>query len=231
MLIPKPKCLVSILPQFNHKSKYVICLSTTLTNHNYSVPPNLNFEIDDLEQEWTFSRKFDYIHSQMMIGAFQDWPKYVGQCYEFLEPNGYLEMHDIDFVIKCDDGSLPSNSALVRWNNYMHDGANKAGFPLDAIAHVPSMMRKAGFVDVVATPIKWPINTWPKDKRFKELGKWVSENFNWGAESMSLALFTRALGWSVQEVQVFAAAMRADLRNRKIHAYWNFWIIHGRKAA
>lgn len=166
----------------------------------------------------------------MMIGAFQDWPKYVSQCFEFLEPNGHLEMHDIDFVIKCDDGSLPSNSALVRWNNYMHDGANKAGFPLDAIAHVPSMMRKAGFVDVVATPIKWPINTWPKDKRFKELGKWVSENFNWGAESMSLALFTRALGWSVQEVQVFAAAMRADLRNRKIHAYWNFWIIHGRKA-
>lgn len=37
-----------------------------------SVPPNLQFEVDDLEKEWNFSQKFDYIHSQLMIGAFQD---------------------------------------------------------------------------------------------------------------------------------------------------------------
>lgn len=147
----------------------------------------------------------------------------------FLETDGYLEVHDIDMVIKCDDGTLPTNSALVRWHNYMHDAATKAGFPLDAISHVPQMMKDAGFVDVVAIPHKWPINTWPKDRKFKELGKWVSENFNWGAESMSLALFTRALGWSIEEVQVFAAALRADLRNKKMHAYWNFWVIYGRK--
>ncbi|KAF1918679.1 S-adenosyl-L-methionine-dependent methyltransferase [Ampelomyces quisqualis] len=195
----------------------------------HNVPPNLSFEIDDLEQDWTFSRKFDYIHSQMMCGAFTDWPRYIDQCFEFLEPGGHLELHDIDLVIRCDDGSLPTNSTLVRWHNYMHDGAQKAGFPLDAVSHVPDMMQRSGFVDVVATPVKWPINTWPKDKKFKELGKWVSENFNWGAESMCLALFTRALGWSIEEVQVFAAAMRADLKNRKLHAYWNFWIIHGRK--
>lgn len=165
----------------------------------------------------------------MMIGGFSDWPRFISQCFNFLETDGYLEIHDIDLVIKCDDGSLPTNSALVRWHNYMHDGASKAGFPLDRISYVPEMMRKAGFVDIVSVPHKWPINTWPKDKKYKELGKWVSENFNWGAESMSLALFTRALGWSVQEVQVFAAALRADLRNRKLHAYWNFYTIHGRR--
>lgn len=147
----------------------------------------------------------------------------------FLETDGYLEVHDIDFVIKCDDGSLPTNSALVRWHNYMHDAAAKASFPLDAISRVPEMMKAAGFVDVVATPIKWPINTWPKDKKHKELGRWVTENFSWGCESMSLALFTRALGWSAEEVQVFMAAVRTDLRNRKLHAYWNFWIVYGRK--
>ncbi|EAT81458.2 hypothetical protein SNOG_10959 [Parastagonospora nodorum SN15] len=140
----------------------------------HNVPPNLNFEIDDLEQDWTFSRKFNYIHSQMMIGAFSDWPRYISQCFNFLETDGYLEVHDIDLVIKCDDGSLPTNSALVRWHNYMHDGASKAGFPLDRISYVPEMMRKAGFVDIVSVPHKWPINTWPKDKKFKELGKWVS---------------------------------------------------------
>ena len=132
-------------------------------------------------------------------------------------------------MIKCDDGSLPADSALSRWHEYMHDAANKAGFPLDAISHVPQMMKDAGFVDIVATPIRWPINPWPKDAKFKELGRWVMENFTWGCESMCLALFTRVLNWSLEEVQVFMALVRADLRNKKMHAYWNFWIIHARK--
>jgi SAM-dependent methyltransferase len=195
----------------------------------HNVPPNLTFEIDDLEQEWTFSRKFDYIHSQLMTGGIQDWPRYIGQSFNFLESGGYLEVQDIDLVIRCDDGSLPTNSTLVRWHNYMHDAGSKMGFPLDQISNVANMMRDAGFVDVVATPHKWPINTWPKDRKYKEVGKWVSENFNWGAESMSLALFTRGLGWSVDEVRVFAAALRADLRNTKLHAYWNFWVVYGRR--
>lgn len=50
--------------------------------HN-SVPPNLEFEVDDLEQPWMFSRKFDYIHCQLMIGALQDWPKFFNQSFEY----------------------------------------------------------------------------------------------------------------------------------------------------
>ena len=46
---------------------------------------------------------------------------------------------------------------------------------------------------------------------------------------MSLALFTRALGWSVDGLTIFLAQVRADLKNRNYHAYWNFWAIYGRK--
>lgn len=113
----------------------------------------------------------------------------------------------------------------------MHEAANIAGFPLDAIAHVPDMMRGAGFEDVVAQPVKWPINTWPRDPKHKELGRWAMENFSWGCESMSLALFTRVLGWTHDEVRVLMALVRRDLRNKKIHAYWNFWIVYGRRPA
>ncbi len=111
----------------------------------------------------------------------------------------------------------------------MHEAANLAGFPLDAIKYVPEMVKDAGFEEVVAIPIKWPINTWARDKKHKEVGLWALENFSWGCESMSLALFTRALGWSADEVRVFMAQVRTDLRNRKYHAYWNFWVIYGRK--
>lgn len=111
----------------------------------------------------------------------------------------------------------------------MHEAANISGFPLDAIKHVPGMIKDAGFKNVVAVPIKWPINTWPRDKKHKEIGLWSSENFSWGCESMSLALFTRALGWTAKEVSDFMLQVRADLRNKRFHAYWNFWAIYGQK--
>jgi len=45
------------------------------------VPPNLKFEIDDVEEEWTWG-KFDYIHLRTMNASFNDWPKFFKQCYE-----------------------------------------------------------------------------------------------------------------------------------------------------
>ena len=37
-----------------------------------------------------------------------------------------------------------------------------------------TFMEDAGFFNAVETIYKWPQNTWPKDKRYKELGKVVS---------------------------------------------------------
>jgi len=48
----------------------------------YSVPPNVRFEIDDLEEPWTFRGNFDYIHSRIMTLAFTDWRAYLQKCFE-----------------------------------------------------------------------------------------------------------------------------------------------------
>ena len=46
------------------------------------VPPNVHFELANLEEPWIFSYKFDYIHSCMMTGAFEDWPRFHQQAFE-----------------------------------------------------------------------------------------------------------------------------------------------------
>jgi SAM-dependent methyltransferase len=46
------------------------------------VAPNVQFEVDDLEEPWTFSHKFDFIHSRMMTGSFRDWPRFFEQSLE-----------------------------------------------------------------------------------------------------------------------------------------------------
>lgn len=46
------------------------------------VPPNVRFEVDDIEEPWLFSRPFDYIHSRMMTSSISNWKQLVQRAYE-----------------------------------------------------------------------------------------------------------------------------------------------------
>lgn len=48
-------------------------------------------------------------------------------------------------------------------------------------------------------------------------------------ESYCIALFTRVLGWSIEEFHVFAAAVRRELEDRSIHLYTKFYYVYGQK--
>jgi hypothetical protein len=48
----------------------------------FSVRPNVTFEVDDIEERWTFSQKFDFIHSRMMTVSIADWPKFFVHAFE-----------------------------------------------------------------------------------------------------------------------------------------------------
>lgn len=56
-------------------------LSTNASNI-YRVPPNVRFEIDDVEARWTYNHKFDYIHCRFMGNAIRNWDQLVDQCFE-----------------------------------------------------------------------------------------------------------------------------------------------------
>lgn len=57
--------------------------------------------------------------------------------------------------------------------------------------------------------------------RYKTLGLWCLENFSSALEAVCVALFTRVLDWSLDEVNVFLIDVRKDLKNKNCHAYFN----------
>ncbi|PNP85404.1 hypothetical protein FNYG_01233 [Fusarium nygamai] len=193
------------------------------------VPPNCVFEIDDLEKEWMWSEPFDFIFCRVMTGSFADMEKFVQNAYDNLEPGGYLEMQDLTYPIACDDGTLPPDCEVLRSGLLSIEASAKAGRAINLAPKYKSFLEKSGFVDVVEKQFKWPINEWPKDKHYKELGKWSYANINNGLEGLLLGLFTRFLGWSADEVRVFCIAMRKQLRDRSIHAYIPVYVVYGRK--
>ncbi|RSL46400.1 hypothetical protein CEP54_013863 [Fusarium duplospermum] len=193
------------------------------------VPPNVKFEIDDIDEEWTYTQPFDYIHSRMMNVSVKNWPEYLRKVYDNLAPGGWAEFQDVDAFMKSDDKTLTEEHALRKWNVLLAKAAKEHGTPFVEIDKLKDMMAEIGFVDIKEVPFKWPINRWPKEKKFKELGEWSKFNTDDLLEGLSMALFTRCLGWTSEEVNVFLVEARKDLNNPRIHAYWSIRTIYGRK--
>ncbi|OHE98946.1 hypothetical protein CORC01_05842 [Colletotrichum orchidophilum] len=211
------------------------------------LPPNVDFEIDDLEEDWVFDEPFDYIHSRLMTSSIADWKEYLQKCYELsplphylpinLAPGGYLELQEVDVGPSCDDGTLDhTTSALARYCALLYDASVKLGRPYQEIPKLADLMRDAevGFVDVEVKVFKWPTNGWPAADsddggRLRELGVWSGENIVAGLEALAMAPFTRAHGWSKEDVDAFLVDVKREMRDESIHAYGLVYSIVGRR--
>ncbi|KAF5512185.1 Secondary metabolism regulator LAE1 [Colletotrichum aenigma] len=203
-------------------------LSATQPGH---VPPNVRFEVDDIEDEWTFSQPFQYIHSRFMTSSIGDWRLFLQRCYDNLEPGGYVELQETAIFAKSDDDTLKPEHALSKWAEYLMEASIKLGAAWVDTPELRQLMVDIGFEDVALSTYKWPTNAWPKDPHFKELGMWNNENFMTGMEAITMAPMTRALEWLPEEVRVFLIDVRKEGNDRNIHAYWPQHILVGRKPA
>ncbi|KAK2051023.1 methyltransferase domain-containing protein [Colletotrichum caudatum] len=193
------------------------------------VPPNVRFEVDDIEDEWTFTQPFQYIHSRFMTSSIRDWKLYLQRCYDNLEPGGYLELQETAIFAKSDDGTLKPEHPLIKWAEYLMEASIKLGAAWVDTPELRELMLEVGFEGVTLHTYKWPTNSWPKDEHFKELGEWNNVNFTTGLEAITMAPLTRALDWSPEEVRLFLIDVRKDGNDRNIHAYWPQHILVGQK--
>ncbi|KAK4234771.1 Phosphoethanolamine N-methyltransferase [Achaetomium macrosporum] len=184
------------------------------------VPPNVEFFVDDLEDEWNFVHPFDFVYARFLTGSIRDWPKFFSQAYQHLKPGGYIEICDIISPLCCDDGTLTDDTPAQRWNKLLLEATRRLGAPLDTALQYKQQLIDAGYQNVVQVEYKWPTNTWPKDKKHKEIGAWNLTNMTAALQALSLMIFTTVLGWSVEEVELLLVDVRKDLKNRDIHAYW-----------
>ena len=53
-------------------------------NFGSRVPPNVKFEIDDVECGWIYEAPFDFIFCRYMAAGIKDWPKLVESVYEYV---------------------------------------------------------------------------------------------------------------------------------------------------
>lgn len=86
------------------------------------------------------------------------------------------------------------------------------------------LMREVGFTSVTLRPFKIPIGRWPSHPMLKEAGALQQVAMLEGIEALSLAIFTRCLGWQPEEVQVYLASVRREFTMRKTYTYWPWYV-------
>ncbi|KAK3950026.1 S-adenosyl-L-methionine-dependent methyltransferase [Pseudoneurospora amorphoporcata] len=192
------------------------------------VPPNCHFEVDDAEDEWIFSQQFDYVHLRLMFHAFKSHKEIMMSAFEQLNPGGWMEWQDYYPHIQSVDGSI-AGTALERWTRMYVEGGQRLGRDMLAPRRYKQWMEETGFINVVEEKLVIPGNPWPKGKDQKVMGVWQMTNFLEGVHAVSMTIFTKGLGMSPEEVEVFLVDVRKDIRNLGVHFYFLTYFVYGQK--
>lgn len=186
----------------------------------------------DLEGSWdTLERDWDFMHVRTLFGSIRSWSDMYTKMITYLKPGtGYIEHVEIDWVPRCDDNSLPSDSSLSQWAEKLLDAMDQYGRPMRVRPEeTQRRLGLAGFEDINETVIKAYYNAWPEDSHGKEVGNWFNLGLSNGLTALSYAAMVKWLGMSKEEVESLCNRVNKDICMLKYHAYCRIYIWTARK--
>ncbi|KAH7142053.1 S-adenosyl-L-methionine-dependent methyltransferase [Dactylonectria macrodidyma] len=174
-------------------------------------PPNCAFDVDVFEAEWLYHTPFDFIRARELEGCISDDDRLFQQALHHLVPGGHIEMQTVAAPFLSDDGSA------------------KFGKPVDCAPLWKAKLIAAGFEGVEEEIRKMPLGAWPKDPKLNEIGKFQAIQEAQAIESYTPQIFSSVLGWTQEEIQVFIAKVKNELKDPSIHLYLPVHFLWGRK--
>lgn len=124
---------------------------------------------------------------------------------------------------------MSPNYALIRFIDLMRQAMAVFGVNIVGPAQYAGQLRNAGFENVQEQIMKLPIGVWPRDRRMKVVGLYHRAVIYDGLQGIAMAPFTRALGWTKDQVEVFLVDIRKGLMDSKTHSYFPFYDVVARK--
>ncbi|CAN8100941.1 unnamed protein product [Discula destructiva] len=193
-----------------------------------NAPPNVSFIKEDSEKdEWIFAHRFDFIFLRMVVTCFDDHRTVIQKAFDNLNPGGWIELNDTVFELLCTDGSA-DGTHVQHWTDMILQGGEAAGRDFQSPKKYKQWLLDHGFVDVVEEIIPIPINPWPSDPKFMDIGRWELLNAVKGVRGLSWMLFKK-LGMTAEEIEDMVKSVVADFHDFSIHAFFPFYVVYGRK--
>ncbi|MCJ1372712.1 hypothetical protein MMC20_003937 [Loxospora ochrophaea] len=156
----------------------------------------------------------------MAYGSVSSWPDIYHKIFSHLKPGyGYLEQVEIDVRPRCDDGTLPGDSIICKWYDWVRDATHRVSRSIDYMPNTKQMLQVQGFVDIEETVIQMPINSWHPHPHQKDIGRWYNLGLTEGLEAMSLGPLTRIYKWPPDDVRRLVGEVKTAICNRQFHVY------------
>lgn len=166
---------------------------------------------------------FDYIHGRALVTCFKSHHTVFQHAFNSLRSGGYLELQDGDLPLRFIDDS-GNGTALETWSQRLMAGGAALGKDFTRGRRYKELLEELGFVDVVETRTQFPIGTWAVEKKMKTLGAWMKMDMLAGLQGMSMAIMTRGLGMTPEEVAVHLENVKTEIESNKLHAYFPVYV-------
>jgi hypothetical protein len=174
--------------------------------------------VDDAEDPWLFKQKFDFIHGRMLGSCFASHFNVFKSAFNAMRPGGWIEFQDYAFPFRTVDDSV-KGTAFERWIKSILTATHRLGLDWKRVPLYRSYLEECAFVDVREQLLAWQIGSWAKDEKMKMLGAWCKEDVLEGMQGWSMAVLTRGLGMSKEEVELLLMEVRNDINSKKLHVY------------
>ncbi|KAF4446846.1 hypothetical protein F53441_9550 [Fusarium austroafricanum] len=160
-----------------------------------------------------------------------DWSALFKEAFRACKPGGWVESYEASPRMESDDGSVTETCAINEWGKFFIEGGKKLDRTFEIIDKdlQKKGMEEAGFVDVQVWDFKAPIGGWPKDPRLKQIGQFAQAALEQDYEGYVLYMANMVLGWTKEEVSVYCAQLRREIRSGKFHPFYRQRVVYGRK--
>ncbi|WQF85851.1 Putative S-adenosyl-L-methionine-dependent methyltransferase superfamily [Colletotrichum destructivum] len=196
------------------------------------VPPNCKFQIDDIEQPWTWPADyFDFIHIRNLEGCVSDWQAVYEQAYRCTKPGGYIEVKEHDIQIRSQIQDLGDKHIYNTWIKALLDAIAKLGkVGLQCRDHgIAKNLEAAGFVDVVENKWPVPVGPWANNPLLKEVGICSLQFMDQSLEGFGTFLLKEVMGWEYAEILVAASEVRKALKDPRLQTVFDLHLVYARK--
>lgn len=185
------------------------------------VPPNVKFEIDDVENPWSAADdSLDFVHARSIAGGVRDWPALLRQACTKLKPGGLFEMTEISIHV-CDfDGKFAEAELCPEFLQLFRDMSERVGVDFSPSPRVPEWLVDANFEKIVQRSEILPVGSWAQDEKMRTRQKLMNSilNKDYVLENHCSLLF-QTCGWTKEQFDALVPSFWQEIQAAQVRPY------------
>ncbi|KAI1636968.1 S-adenosyl-L-methionine-dependent methyltransferase [Biscogniauxia mediterranea] len=194
-----------------------------------SVPPNVSFQIDDVEDTWVHDNDYDFIHMRESCAYMRSTPTVIENAFHHLRPGGWLEIQEFHWEAVSENGTVMQDNPVNAYLREMYAYGLSEGREIPIVPKLGELMRQAGFVNIQKRMFKVPYGSWHPEQKQKRRGTYLAATCEILLPSCDRLLST--IGLSPEQIERLFGDISVMFHEGTVESYATYYVWSGQKPA